>query len=37
MSWYLPDVDLDVVSVLEDMAEVADDLDGEVLCGIDYI
>ena len=31
MSWYLPNVDLDAVPILEDMAEVADDLDGEVL------
>ena len=31
MSWYPPNVDLDVVSTLEDVVEVADDLGGEVL------
>ena len=31
MSWHPPDVDLDVVSILEDMVEVADDLGCEAL------
>lgn len=31
MSWYPPDVNLDVVSILEDIVEAADDLGGEVL------
>ena len=32
MSWYPPNVDLDVVSTLEDVVEVSDDLGGEVFC-----
>ena len=31
VSWYPPNVDLDVVSTLEDVVEVSDDLGGEVL------
>ena len=31
VSWYPPNVDLDVVSILEDVVEVANDLGGEAL------
>ena len=31
MSWYPPDVDLDVISTLEDMVKAPDNLGGEVL------
>ena len=31
ISWYPPEVDLDVVSILKGMLEVSDDLGGEVL------